>query len=245
MGEVTVNKEEQVKPDNYSNWFALYHLANNIGDRKSLHISSMDFGELLDVSQQTASRRFSDLEDLGWIERKMRGTDHIVRITKEGADILLAMYKSLKEILEDILIVGEVTSGLKEGAYYVSIKGYYQQFKDKLGFTPYKGTLNLELSDLNYSLLRENIKNRIPIVIEGFKDEQSERRYGDVECYDCFLSRLDNQERKRKAAILDIERTHHKENIVEILAEPYLRDYFNLKDGDRLRIELNKNRKML
>ncbi|TFF98736.1 MAG: CTP-dependent riboflavin kinase [Promethearchaeota archaeon] len=235
--------EIQIKPDNYSNWFALYHLANNIGDRKSLHISSTEFGEILDVSQQTASRRFNDLEVMGWIERKITGTDHIVRITKKGADVLLEMYKSLKEILENILIVGEVTSGLKEGAYYVSIKGYFEQFKEKLEFTPYKGTLNLKLSELNYALLRENIKNRIPIVIEGFKDQQSERRYGDVECYECYLSRLDNQERKLKAAILDIERTHHKENIVEILAEPYLRDYFNLKDGDRLRIELNNKRK--
>lgn len=240
-----MENETQVNSDNYSNWFALYHLANNIGDKKSLHISSIEFGELLNVSQQTASRRFNDLEELGWIERKLTGNEHIVRITKKGADVLLSMYKSLKGILENILIVGEVTSGLKEGAYYVSIKGYFEQFKERLGFTPYKGTLNLELSDLNYELLRENIKNRIPIVIEGFKDEKSERRYGDVECYDCYLSRLDNQERKRKAAILDIERTHHKENIVEILAEPYLRDYFNLKDGDRLRIELNKKRKVL
>lgn len=240
-----MDNHRQINPDNYSNWFALYHLANNIGDRKSLHISSTEFGDLIEVSQQTASRRFNDLEELGWIERKLVGNDHIVRITKKGADVLLSMYKSLKEILENILIVGEVTSGLKEGAYYVSIKGYFEQFKERLGFTPYKGTLNLELNDLNYELLRENLKNRIPIVIEGFKDKQSERRYGDVECYDCYLSRLDDQERKRKAAILDIERTHHKENIVEILAEPYLRDYFNLKDGDRLRIELNKHRKVL
>ncbi len=236
--------EIQINPDNYSNFFALYHIADNIGDKKSLHMSSNQFGTILNVSQQTASRRFSDLEDLGWIERKIEGNDHIVRITKTGADVLLAQYKSLKNILENILIVGEVTSGLKEGAYYVSIKGYFEQFKEKLGFTPYKGTLNLELSDLNYKLLRENIKNRIPIIIEGFQDKQSERMYGDVECHDCYLSRLDNQERKRKAAILDIERTHHKENIVEILAEPYLRDYFNLKDGDRLRIELNMNRKI-
>ncbi|MFX1420486.1 MAG: DUF120 domain-containing protein [Promethearchaeota archaeon] len=35
--------------------------------------------------------------------------------------------------------------------------------------------------------------------------------------------------------------THHKKNIVEILAAPYLRDKLNLKDGDRLRIEFPKN----
>ncbi len=235
-----MSDNEKVNPENYSNWFALYHLSNNIGDKKSLHISSIEFGKLLNVSQQTASRRFNDLEDLGWIERKMVANDHIVRITKIGADILLKMYKSLKEILENILIVGEVTEGMGEGAFYVSISGYYEQFKEKLGFTPYKGTLNLKLSDLNYALLRENIKNRMPVIIEGFKDERLNRTYGSVKCYDCYISRLDNQSRKKKAAILDIARTHHKKNIVELLARPYLREYFNLKDGDRLRIELNK-----
>ncbi|TXT67167.1 MAG: Riboflavin kinase [Promethearchaeota archaeon] len=235
---------EEIDPENYSNWFALYHLCKTIGDKKSIHMSSTEFGRLLNVSQQTASRRFQTLEEMGWIQRKLMGNDHIVRITKQGADIMLLMYKSLKKILENILIVGVVTEGMGEGAFYVSIKGYYEQFKEKLGFPPYKGTLNLKLSDLNYALLRENLKTRIPIIIEGFtggeKDMQSAARsYGAVRCYDCYLSRLDDASKKKKAAILDIERTHHKKNIVEILAKPYLRNYFNLKDGDRLRIELS------
>jgi len=49
-------------------------------------------------------------------------------------------------------------------------------------------------------------------------------------------SRLD----EIQAAILRIKRTHHKKNIVELIAEPYLRDILNLKDGDRLRIEFSK-----
>ena len=85
----------------------------------------------------------------------------------------------------------------------------------------------------------KKLKNLKPVVIKGFKDDNSERTYGVVDCYDCTISRIDNPEEKIKAAILDIKRTHHKENIIEILAEPYLRDYFNLKDGDKLIIELN------
>ncbi|MHA1758014.1 MAG: DUF120 domain-containing protein [Promethearchaeota archaeon] len=235
-------KEEKdfITPENYANWFALYHLCKNIKDQKAVHISSGNFGKMMNTSQQTASRRLKELEKLGWIERKIEPKEQIIRITKKGADIMLTMYKNLKEILENILIVGVVTSGMKEGAYYVAIKGYYDQFYSKLGFKPYKGTLNLELSDLNNELLRENLKNRIPVVIEGFKDENSERTYGEVLCYDCYISRLDDQKNKVKAAILDIQRTHHKKNIIEILAEPYLREYLKLKDGDKLRIELNK-----
>ena len=230
----------QILPDNYANWFALYCLCQNIGDQKAIHMSSVELGEKLDSSQQTASRRIQGLEELGWIERKLQGKEQIIRITKKGANLMLSMYKNLKKILEDILIVGVVTSGMKEGAYYVAIKGYYEQFKEKLGFKPYKGTLNLQLSDLNNDLLRENLKNKIPVIIEGFQDENSERTYGDVHCYDCLISRLDDQQNKIKAAILDIQRTHHKKNIIEILAEPFLREYFELRDGDKLRIEINK-----
>ncbi|MHA1150915.1 MAG: DUF120 domain-containing protein [Promethearchaeota archaeon] len=233
--------EEDITPENYANWFALFHLCQNIGDKKAIHISSAEFGKVLDLSQQTASRRINSLEEIGWIERKIENKEQIIRITKKGADIMLTMYKNLKHILDNILIVGVVASGMKEGAYYVAIKGYFDQFKKKLGFVPYKGTLNLELNDLNNSLLRENMKNRIPVIIESFQDVNSERTYGAVHCYDCIISRLDNQTKTIKGAILDIKRTHHKKNIVEILAEPYLREYFNLKDGDKLRIDLPKN----
>ncbi|MFX1257175.1 MAG: DUF120 domain-containing protein [Promethearchaeota archaeon] len=235
------NKEE-ITPDKYANWFTLYYLSQRIGNQKSIHISSVELGEAINVSQQTASRRIQDLEKLGWIERKIEGKIQIIRILKKGVDILLNVYKSLKKILENVLIVGEVTEGMKEGGYYVAIKGYYEQFQEKLGFKPYLGTLNLGMNDLNNSLLRENLENRAPIIIEGFKDENSERRYGAVRCYGCYISRLDDRNNKIKAAILYIERTHHKKNIVEILAEPYLRDKLNLNDGDKVIIELNKNK---
>lgn len=238
---------DNITSDNYANWFALYHLCQIIGSRKAIHISSVEFGKLLNISQQTASRRINQLEEIGWIQRKIKGKEQIIRITKKGADVMLAMYKDLKLILEEILIVGEVTEGMGEGGYYVRIKEYYNQFKEKLGFAPYYGTLNLQLSDLNKELLEENLKNRIPIRIIGFEREEEKegerlkRTFGSVDCYNCIVSRLDNQNNKLGAAILKIKRTHHKKNIVEILATPFLRDIFNLKDGDRLRIEFPKN----
>lgn len=234
-----MTNERDVSPDNYANWFALYQLCKHIEHRQTINISSVEFGKLLNLSQQTASRRISDLENLGWIKRRIEKKTQKIVLTKEGSDVMLLMYKNLKNILESIVILGTVQSGMKEGAYYVSIKGYFDQFQEKLGFLPYKGTLNLELNNTNIDLLREKLKNLKPVVIAGFKDDNSERTYGAVDCYNCSISRIDNPEEKIKAAILDIKRTHHKKNIIEILAEPYLRDYFNLKDGDKLIIELN------
>ena len=154
-----------------------------------------------------------------------------------------SVYKKLKQILEEILIVGEVTEGMGEGGYYVRIQEYYIQFKEKLGFNPWYGTLNLQFNDLNKELLEESLKNQIPVRIEGFEKEDEEhgkRTFGSVECYNCNISCLDNQDKKIKAAILRIKRTHHKKNIVEIIAEPYLREILKLKDGDRIRLEFSK-----
>ena len=232
--------KEEIPSDNYANWFALFHLCQNIGSQKAIHISSVEFGKILNLSQQTASRRLNQLEEMGWIQRKIIGKDQTIRITKEGADVMLLMYNNLKQILQDILIVGEVTEGMREGGYYIRIPGYLRQFEKKLGFEPYYGTLNLQLSDLNKELLDENLNNRLPVLIEGFDDKDVGRSYGSVECYNCFISRLDNQENKQKAAILKIKRTHHKKNIVEILAKDYLRDKLNLKNGDRIRLEFIK-----
>ncbi|HEA70691.1 hypothetical protein LCGC14_0291020 [marine sediment metagenome] len=235
--------KDNISPENYANWFALYHLCQNIGSRKSIHINSVEFGKLLDLSQQTASRRINNLEEMKWIQRRITGKEQIIRITKKGADAILIMYKNLKQILEDILIVGKVTEGMGEGGYYVRIQEYFKQFQEKLGFKPYPGTLNLQLSDLNKELLEENLKNRIPVIITGFEKEEEghiKRTYGSVDCYKCQVSRLDDKNNKINAAILKIKRTHHKKNIFEVIASPYIRDALNIKDGDNIRLEFTK-----
>ena len=43
-------------------------------------------------------------------------------------------------------VVGEVSSGLGEGRYYISRKSYIIQFQEKLGFIPFLGTLNIRVS---------------------------------------------------------------------------------------------------
>jgi riboflavin kinase len=238
-----MDSEEEIPPDHYANWFALFHLCQNIGSQKVIHLSSVEFANILNLSQQTASRRLNQLEEIGWISRKNIGKEQSIKITKNGADVMLTMYKNLKKILEEILIVGEVTEGMGEGGYYVRIQEYFLQFKEKLGFKPWYGTLNLQFNDLNKELLEESLNNQIPVRIEGFEKENEEhgkRTYGSVDCYNCIISCLDNQDKKINAAILRIKRTHHKKNIVEIIAEPYLRDILRLKDGDRIRLEFSK-----
>jgi riboflavin kinase len=233
-----MESNEEISPENYANWFALLKLCQLTRHQDSIQISSLEFGELLNLSQQTGNRRINDLDKLNWIDRRVEGKSQSISITEKGATVMLNVYKNLKGLLESILIVGIVREGMHEGGYYVSIKGYYDQFKTKLGFEPFKGTLNLELSDTGISILREKLDNVAPVIIEGFKDQN--REYGPVKCYDVFISRLGDRTLRRKAAILDIKRTHHDKNIIEVLAKPYLRDLFHLKNGDKLIIDFNK-----
>jgi riboflavin kinase len=234
-------KNQDLDYNNYVDWFSLYKLCKFAKNRFSIRISSVQFGKLLNVSQQTASRRIQDLEQKGWIEREIEGKIQNITITEAGCNTLFQIYENLKTALENLLLVGEVTEGIGEGAYYVAIKGYYQQFKSKLGFEPYKGTLNLKLNDTDISILREIMSQVDPVRIQGFKNQ--EREYGPVFCYEVEITPMKNREKTVKAAILDIKRTHHKKNIVEVLAEQYLRDYFNLKNGEKLLIKIKNNRK--
>lgn len=67
-----------------------------------IHLSSVEFANILNLSQQTASRRLNQLEEIGWISRKNIGKEQSIKITKNGADVMLTMYKNLKKILENL-----------------------------------------------------------------------------------------------------------------------------------------------
>ncbi len=116
--------------------------------RKVLKISSKELAEKIGQSIQTASRKLKELEDEGLIERTLTKDGQFVVITDKGKELLYKEYLDYKRIFEgegEFVIKGKVFSGLGEGKYYVSLQGYKKQFEEKLGFTPYPGTLNLRI----------------------------------------------------------------------------------------------------
>jgi riboflavin kinase len=206
---------------------------------QALDTTTEEIGKKLGLSQQTASRRLSELETNGWItkERTLRG--QAIRISKEGVDVLQSVYAELRNMFEgelaSINIEGFVFSGMRDGAYYVTREGYRKQFVDKLGFDPYPGTLNLKLRS-NLDVQAKRILDAYPgIMIEGYEDGQ--RTYGPVKC---FKATTDN---KVECAILLIRRTHHAENVLEIISPVYLRDNLGLKDGDKVTVKVKLNHK--
>ena len=212
-------------------WFTLLKLAQLGAISNSIRTSTTRLARLLNTSQQTASRRLAILEKKGWIRRSLNKRGQMIRIEQKGIDQLVEV-RSILEIAMDkkrsIVLRGRIFTGLGEGAYYVRLEGYRKQFRKKLGFDPFPGTLNMQLltdSDVNEFQL---LKATIGIEIHGF--ENGGRSFGPVTCYPAIIND------KQRAAILLIERTHHHPNVIEIISPQNLREQLGLKDDDVLRV---------
>jgi len=199
--------------------------------RKVLKISSKELAEKIGQSIQTASRKLKELEDEGLIERTLTKDGQFVVITDKGRELLYREYLDYKRIFEgegEFVIKGKVFSGLGEGRYYVSLEGYKRQFEEKLGFTPYPGTLNLKIPK-EQMLFRAKLDEMDGIKIEGFKTK--ERTFGDVKAFRCRVDGIEG-------AIVIPQRTHYPKDVIEIIAPVKLRDVLGLKDGDWVEVEV-------
>jgi riboflavin kinase len=191
---------------------------------RPVRITSSELGSQLGMSQQNASRRLLELERSGYVERKEGG----LMLTKKGHAELVGLYSTLKVAFEGskIEFVGTVVSGLGEGKYYLSMAGYSEQIKEKLGFVPYSGTLNLRLDEADL-WKKQHMLGLDPVIIKGFSDEK--RTYGDLFAYRCSVEGLD-------CAVLVPLRTHHGPDVLEIIAPWELKRKLKKKDGSRIRV---------
>src|SRR5438445_12428449 len=126
-----------------SHLLVLYELCEMGATDKEVVCSTSDVAKGIGGSQQTASRRLTEMEKLALIERARNGRDQKVRITGEGLRQLSDMYVNLRRVLEapekDLIITGTVFNGLREVSYHMHHDGYRKQFISKVGFDPFPG----------------------------------------------------------------------------------------------------------
>jgi len=127
--------------------------------------------------------------------------------------------------MEELVLEGIVVTGLGKGAIFMSIDHYKKEFKDKLGFDPFPGTLNLTVNNEQTSIL----KNIEPIRIESFKKD--EKTFGGVSCYKIKINNNDG-------AIIVPDLTEHDEDMIEIISPVNLKSELKIKDGDKVKIQL-------
>ena len=213
---------------------ALYKLAELGAYAQEVSLSTGAFAKGLGLSQQTASRRLIEMERLRLIERSIDGKAQRVRITRVGLNSLSEMYKTLKPAFEgakqELTIKATVFSGLSEGSYYMSMEGYRKQFKSKLGFDPFPGTLNLRVTK-DSMIQRRELESHPFVNIDGFADK--DRTYGGARCYPVVVGT------KVHGAIVMPIRAHYGEDVIEIIAPENLRRRLKLQDGDLVEVQVS------
>ena len=206
------------------------------GTRHPIHISSTNLSQNLGVSQQSASRYLIELVDGGYLERRLAQGGQVITVLKKGISVLRKEFSEYSLIFgtqKEIEMKGALETGLGEGGYYISKKGYMDQFQKKLNWKPYEGTFNLRLNDDEVPKI-EAMKAAEGILVEGF--EQEGRTFGKAWVFKCSLK--NGKKTVNECAIISPKRTHYR-RVVEVISPIFLRDKLNAKDGDIFTIKVD------
>ena len=197
-------------------------------------ITTSDLGKNIQKSQQAASKHLMELEDSQFIERVMDSRNISVRISAKGysemARLSSFLQKSLDSSSSNVELEGKLVSGMGEGAYYMSLKGYTRQFKSKIGYVPFPGTLNVRLDKKVHQQAVKQFEGSEGVKINGFSDGR--RTFGWVKCFSCTVND------SIKCELIILERTHHDDSIIELISKVCIRDAGKLKDGSKVSIKI-------
>ena len=211
-------------------------LALQGGTRHPIHVSSINLSKNLGVSQQSASRYLIELVEKGYLERRLAQGGQVVTVLNKGIAILRKEFSEYSLIFgtqKEIEMKGILETGLGEGGYYISKKGYMKQFQKKLNWKPYEGTFNLRLNDDEVPKI-EAMKAAEGILIEGF--EQEGRTFGKAWVFKCSLK--NGKEIVKECAIISPKRTHYR-RVVEVISPIFLRGKLKAADGDMFTIKVD------
>ncbi|WP_433628640.1 DUF120 domain-containing protein [Halomicrococcus sp. NG-SE-24] len=223
----------------YDELAALKLLALDGALDSEVKVSCADLADRLDASNQTASRRLQRLDEAGLVTREIVSNGQWVSITDDGEWELKREYEDYRRIFENVAgvdLTGTVTGGMGEGRHYISLPGYNEQFVDRLGYEPFPGTLNVELTDESIRA-RSAMESLDPVPIDGWED--GDRTYGPAVCYPASVETAEG-ETYDEAHVITPERTHHDEDQLELIAPVKLRETMDLADGDHLTVHVEE-----
>jgi len=208
-------------------------LATAGGDHTAVVFTSRQIGEKLGVSQQAADRYLLALESAGLVTRSMAQRRQRLLLTPSAMTLLRGEYHSYRRIFEGpskVSLSGKVTSGLGEGRYYLSQPGYLVQFTERLGYSPYPGTLNVRVGP--EALRRASlVAEWTGVRVDGF--HASGRTFGGATC---FPARMNGH----PCHLIHPDRSHYKD-VIEFIARDRLRDALHLKDNDAVQVAIEES----
>ena len=130
-------------------------------------------------------------------------------------------------MVDPVKIRGKVVSGAREAAYFTQVEWVQTQCSEKLGFKPYPGTLNMEISAEDFLLLesaaREDGADLIP----------PESGFCAAKALPLLVGSVSG------ALVLPAKEVRiHADEIVEVMAPVCLREALDLRDGDEVALLL-------
>jgi len=118
-------------------------------------------------------------------------------------------------------LTGKIVSGVKQGAFFTQLDWFQMQCRDKLGFEPFAGTLNLEISADDVS------------VVESFEREAEiefippDSAFCSGKAFPVLVEGI------RAAVVIPAEEVRvHGKDIIEVISDQRLKDVLNVDDGD-------------
>jgi len=211
----------------------LAHLLSKGARYNFVTATTAELGRSIKRSQQAASKHLRELEETGFIERIADGRNRRIRITSAGYDELVRLDRILGASIDTcpsrIVLEGRMVSGMGEGAYYMSLKGYTRQFRARIGHVPFPGTINVRLDKKEHAEAARQLDAMDGVKIDGFSD--GKRTYGRVKCFAAKVNSVDSH-------VIRPERTHHDSATIEIISRYNIRRAAGLSDGSKVTIEI-------
>lgn len=212
----------------------LTHLLSKGAKHNFVTVTTTSLGKGIKKSQQAASKHLLELENNQFIERIISGRNISVKITPKGFSEMVKLSTILQKSLDSspshVDLQGTLVSGMGEGAYYMSLKGYTNQFKSKIGYVPFPGTLNVRLDKKIHQEAIKQFESLEGITVKSFSD--GKRTYGWVKCFPAKLNNSIN------CQLIILERTHHDDSIIELISKVCIRKSGKLKDGSKVTIKI-------
>ena len=128
--------------------------------------------------------------------------------------------------MNTVSLRGTAFTGCGVGKHYVELDWVRRQIREKVGFVPYVGTLNIRLPREEVKKIREVLKSLKSITIVP------ERGFFPADCFKVLVMK------KVKGAIVIPRKLDYPENELEILAPVCLRRALLIQDDDEVEITI-------